>query len=263
MRVTRLAHLFAFAAAGLFSQQAFAYTIDVLSPGTLPPPASCGTVVTFDESNIAAQTFLTQSPYSNVPFTVGGATLYGSAVIMNNPTQGSGGLYAQPYGDDSNYMAVLGGGAATIAYSTPKTNFGLYWGSVDTYNSLQFYDGSTLEATISGGDSADGQRRPDELYLQRLCPDQRAAGFHLGRRDFDIEFLRGRQRRRGRPRVFDLGDARHRLRRPRGACDPPRPEEPARTGPRVRLTTKRSGGPAGAGLSRIAATRKRASRATV
>ena len=69
---------------------------------------------------------------------------------MYNPTQGSGGLYAQPYSDDTNYMAVLGGGSETIAYAGGKTEFGLYWGSVDTYNSLQFYDGTTLEATVAG-----------------------------------------------------------------------------------------------------------------
>ena len=31
-------------------------------------------------------------------------------------------------------MAVLGGGSETIAFSSLKNSFGLYWGSVDTYN---------------------------------------------------------------------------------------------------------------------------------
>ncbi len=148
MRVARLAHLVTFAAAGLFSQQAFAYTIAVLPDGTLSPAA--GSVVTFDEPNVTVQPYLTTTPYGTL--TEGGATFSGSGVVMNNEGQGSAGLYAQPYGDSTNYMAVLGGGSETIAYAGPRTSFGLFWGSVDTYNSLQFLNGSTVEATITGAD---------------------------------------------------------------------------------------------------------------
>jgi hypothetical protein len=49
---------------------------------------------------------------------------------------------------------VLGGGSEEIAFSALKSSFGLYWGSVDTYNSLAFYNGDTLVATISGADVA-------------------------------------------------------------------------------------------------------------
>ncbi len=148
MRVSRLARLLAFSAAGLVSQQAFAYTVSVLPDGALMPAA--GSVATFDEPNVAVQSFLTTSPYGTL--TEGGATFSGSAVIMNNGGQGSAGLYAQPYGDSTNYMAVLGGGSETIAYAGPRTSFGLFWGSVDAYNSLQFLNGSTVEATITGAD---------------------------------------------------------------------------------------------------------------
>ncbi len=150
MRVSRLAHFFAVAAAGLFSQQALAYTISVLPDGTLSP-TGYGSVATFDEPGVTAETFGITTPYG--PLTEGGASFSGSAVIMNNPTQGSDGLYAEPFGDSTNYLAVLGGGSETIAYSGPRTSFGLYWGSVDTYNTLQFYNGSTLEATVTGSDA--------------------------------------------------------------------------------------------------------------
>jgi fibronectin-binding autotransporter adhesin len=65
---------------------------------------------------------------------------------MNNGGQGSLGLYATPYGDATNYMAMLGGGSEQIAFSRLNTSFGLYWGSVDTYNSLTFYDGNISAA---------------------------------------------------------------------------------------------------------------------
>ena len=62
MRVSRLAHLFAVAAAGLFSQQALAYTISVLPDGMLSP-TGYGTVVTFDEPGVTAETFGVTTPY--------------------------------------------------------------------------------------------------------------------------------------------------------------------------------------------------------
>jgi hypothetical protein len=87
-------------------------------------------------------------------------------------------LYAAPYfsndegnffgespanGDDATaYLAVEGGGTATFTFNSPQTYFGLLWGSVDTYNSLSFYDGvGDLIATVDGADvqaSADGDQ---------------------------------------------------------------------------------------------------------
>ena len=71
---------------------------------------------------------------------------------MNNGGQDSLGLYATPFGDTTNYMAVLGGGSEEIAYSGLKNSFGLYWGSVDTYNSLAFYNDNALVWTTTGAD---------------------------------------------------------------------------------------------------------------
>jgi len=144
-------------AALVFSYPALAYTIDVLPPGTLLPPAAYGPVATFDQ--VAPEPYGSTAPYG--PLTDGGALFTGGGVVMNNFGQGSDGLYAEPYGDTTNYMAVLGGQSETIAYSGLKDSFGLYWGSVDTYNSLEFYDGATLEATVTGSQvtpylSADG-----------------------------------------------------------------------------------------------------------
>ena len=144
-------------AALVFSYPALAYTIDVLPPGTLLPPAAYGPVATFDQ--VAPEPYGSTAPYG--PLTDGGALFTGGGVVMNNYGQGSLGLYATPYGDATNYMAVLGGRSERIAYSGLKDSFGLYWGSVDTYNSLEFYDGATLEATVTGSQvtpylSADG-----------------------------------------------------------------------------------------------------------
>ena len=145
MRISRL--LGAVIALGL-STAANAASITILPPGDIGPPAGYGTGATFD--TVAAQPY--GSTASSGSFLDGGAAFSGSGVVMNNGGQGSLGLYATPYGDATNYLAVLGGGSEQIAFSSLETSFGLYWGSVDTYNSLTFYNGNVSVATISGAD---------------------------------------------------------------------------------------------------------------
>lgn len=133
-------------AAMLFSGAAGAATISVLPSGTLSPSSGFAAVATFDSITPTTYGLTTATP----AFSDGGANFSGSGVVMNNYGAGSAGLYATPYGDTTNYMAVLGGGTETIAYGSEKTTFGLYWGSVNSYNLLSFYDGASLVATISG-----------------------------------------------------------------------------------------------------------------
>jgi hypothetical protein len=130
------------------SSAANAASIAILSPGDMGPPAGYGSAATFD--GVSAEAYGSTLPFGS--FLDGGASFSGSGVVMNNGGQGSLGLYATPFGDATNYMAVLGGGSEAIAYSGLKDSFGLYWGSVDAYNSLTFYAGDVLVATISGAD---------------------------------------------------------------------------------------------------------------
>jgi hypothetical protein len=40
----------------------------------------------------------------------------------------------------------------TITFASEKNAFGLYWGSLDSYNTIKFYDGTTLVASYTGND---------------------------------------------------------------------------------------------------------------
>ena len=148
MRISGL--LGAVAALGLSTAgNAASYTI-LWSPGDLGPPAGYASVATFDGDSVPVGTYgLTNS---SGPFSDGGAAFSGSGVVMNNGGGDSLGLYATPYGDTTNYMAVLGGKSEEIAYSGLRDSFGLYWGSVDTYNSLTFYRGGSVVETITGAE---------------------------------------------------------------------------------------------------------------
>jgi len=142
--------LFGALAALVLSSAAHSETITILAPTVLAPPS--GTVVTFDESGVPLVTYGLTTPSGS--FTEDGVSFSGSGIVMNNFGGDSEGIYAQPFGDPTNYMAVLGGDSETISYSQLDSEFGLYWGSVDTYNSLEFYDGTTLVATVTGGEVA-------------------------------------------------------------------------------------------------------------
>jgi hypothetical protein len=73
--------------------------------------------------------------------------------------QGSGSASAAPFlgplpghVDESHYLSIGGGGSETITFAHDQNAFGLYWGSVDSYNTISFYDGSELVASYGGAD---------------------------------------------------------------------------------------------------------------
>jgi VCBS repeat-containing protein len=54
--------------------------------------------------------------------------------------------------DTTNYLSIGAGGTETITFAALENAFGLYWGSVDAYNTIDFYNGATLVASFSGND---------------------------------------------------------------------------------------------------------------
>ena len=65
------------------------------------------------------------------------------------------GLYAQPAGTNTNYLTVpnpVSSGSATLTLGTQADYFGLFWGSIDAYNSISFLSGGDVIATYTGTD---------------------------------------------------------------------------------------------------------------
>jgi VCBS repeat-containing protein len=54
--------------------------------------------------------------------------------------------------DTTNYLSIGGGAAETITFAQMENSFGLYWGSVDSFNTIDFYNGTTLVASFSGSE---------------------------------------------------------------------------------------------------------------
>ncbi|MFO1407145.1 MAG: PEP-CTERM sorting domain-containing protein [Steroidobacteraceae bacterium] len=65
------------------------------------------------------------------------------------------GQYAAPAGDGTRYLSVPNPVSSGSLWAIPGGSynyFGLYWGSMDSYNTLEFYNGDQLIASINGKD---------------------------------------------------------------------------------------------------------------
>jgi hypothetical protein len=96
-------------------------------------------------------------------FTANGVTYSGGGIIANTTAVNQ---YAIPAGYSGNYMAVLGGEQEILTFGGRTMDmFGLFWGSIDSYNSVQFllngnvvgtYVGSSLAAPIAASGDQSG-----------------------------------------------------------------------------------------------------------
>ena len=80
----------------------------------------------------------------------GYTTCSGAYQIVSGSVSGQ---YAQPAGTSSPYLTVpnpSSSGSATFSLGTQADYFGLFWGSIDSYNSITFLSGGNVVATYSG-----------------------------------------------------------------------------------------------------------------
>jgi len=96
----------------------------------------------------------TNGPDSGVPTGQTLVTNFNTAAGLSGSYQlvtgSSSGNYAAPLGDTSQYLAVLGGNTASLALSSPVRALSLYWGSIDDFNTISFYAGSTFLGSYTG-----------------------------------------------------------------------------------------------------------------
>ncbi len=122
----------------------------------------------------------------------------GSASIVISPdgkvvTGSVSGVYAAPYLSNTNGLlfgdatgvgqdttkylttgSISANGSVEISFSTAMQYFGLLWGSVDDYNTLEFYDGTTLVNRFTGLDvtaSADGDQGEYGTFYVNIITD--------------------------------------------------------------------------------------------
>ena len=127
----RIAIAFGLALAASVAQAGISQTVE--APGVYTSQVGGVTTVNWNDGSCGAYTSCTGN----------GRILSGSA----------SGLYASPYGISDNYVTVpyySSSGSVTLATPGSYNYFGLYWGSLDTYNSISFYNGGSLVGTYGG-----------------------------------------------------------------------------------------------------------------
>ena len=96
------------------------------------------------------------------------SNVYAAPYLSNN----NGTLFGDPNnGPDGTTYLSTGIGSVTLSLPGEEKYVGLLWGSVDSYNSLSLYNGSTLVGTVTGSDvtaSANGDQGVNGTYYVNI-----------------------------------------------------------------------------------------------
>ncbi|NGX16849.1 PEP-CTERM sorting domain-containing protein [Wenzhouxiangella sp. XN24] len=116
--------------------------------------------------------------------TRGPAGFFGQGGVVKGSSSGA---YAAPAGNTTQYLSVALGqraGSHTITFDTGVTYnyFGLYWGSIDDYNTLSFFNGATEVLTLTG---AQVIANPNFFGNQTADPANRYVNIFLGATSYD------------------------------------------------------------------------------
>ena len=143
----------------------------------MSPVARAG--LTISPSVGGAPTGMIYASFDGLPLGSAGGISNGINVVFGGDAQAvqgsASGLYAAPYlsggngslfgdptdGPDTTTYLSTGIGSVTLNMPGQENYLGLLWGSVDSYNTLSFYNGATLVGTATGTDvtaSANGDQ---------------------------------------------------------------------------------------------------------
>jgi len=122
------------------SAQATSISVSAEAPGALLPSLPSATILTFDDI-----------PVGRLPsYQFNRGVLSGSGAEEDSSVVAK---FAQPAGDATGFLTVSypsASGAVSLIFTNPQNYFGLYWGSMDSYNSITFLENNELIATYSG-----------------------------------------------------------------------------------------------------------------
>jgi len=112
----------------------------------------------------------------SVAFTGDGQAVVGAAsglyaapfLSVNNATDFGN---SPAFGADQSIYLTTGKGSVELSFSTHQDYLGILWGSVDGYNSLEFFDGLTSVGVLTGSDvsmSANGDQGVNGTYYVNI-----------------------------------------------------------------------------------------------
>ena len=101
-----------------------------------------GGATSFDASGASAETSAINSVagYNQAGSNL---TFFGNGASINQVLNGSSGIGAEPFNDNTNYLSVLANGSVHATISGPANQLTFYWGSIDQYNTITLFEGLT------------------------------------------------------------------------------------------------------------------------
>lgn len=127
---------------------------------SLPAQAVIITIDAFSTQGVGNNAHLYAGSYNGT--TPAGATWSSNPLVVPPPGNVSG-VYQSPFNntpllDTQSYFSVGAengpNGApspVSLTYTSSQNSFSMLWGSIDNYNTLEFYQGSTLRLSLGGG----------------------------------------------------------------------------------------------------------------
>jgi hypothetical protein len=112
----------------------------------LTSAAHASVIYSFEDAGVLTTQVVGATTVNFNDGTCGAYTGCGGASLV---TGSASGHYATPFGIGDRYLTV-GHGSTTLSLGARYDYFGLYWGSIDTYNYLSFYLGEQLVDTFGG-----------------------------------------------------------------------------------------------------------------
>jgi len=125
----------------------FKSLVSVLFAGSLALSAQASVIVTASAPGVLDSTV---AGVTHVSFDNGTCAGYASCSGLNVVSGSSSGVYAAPFNDTTKYSTVSGGASTTFNLGSVANYFGLYWGSIDGYNTISFYLGNAIVASYTG-----------------------------------------------------------------------------------------------------------------
>ena len=105
---------------------------------------------------------------------------------------GNGALFGDPInGPDATTYLSTGIGSVTLTLPKATNYFGLLWGSVDSYNSLELFNGTKLVGTVTGDDvtaNANGNQGASGTYYVNISDDLTFNKVELSSSQYAFEF---------------------------------------------------------------------------
>lgn len=91
---------------------------------------------------------LDDGPQSDIEVATGVYLSYNEFVLVQNNTNASGAIPGPA--TEGDYLSILAGGEATIDFDSNRTSLSFMWGSIDSYNNVEFLLDEIQVAEFSG-----------------------------------------------------------------------------------------------------------------